>query len=199
MAAIQKKGHGVIIVSGVPRSGTSMIMQMLEAGGVEICSDRQRPADEDNPRGYYEMERVKELRKPGDKSWVETARGKALKVVSQLLQDLPATCFYQIIFLHRDLSEVMISQNKMLTRRGQPHSGNDRHIRLLFEKHLAHIENWVARQTNCNRLAVCHDEVLRDPAGQAARIREFLGMDLKVEKMAAAVDEKLYRNRRGAC
>ena len=106
----------VIIVSGLPRSGTSMMMQMLEAGGIEILSDGERQADDDNPKGYYELEAVKKTK--DDASWVETATGKAVKMISQLMLDLPLDREYRVIFMRRDLQEILASQAKMLARRG---------------------------------------------------------------------------------
>ena len=107
----------IIVVSGLPRSGTSLMMQMLAAGGVEVVTDHVRTADTDNPRGYYEFELVKKIKQ--DASWLPEARGKAVKMVSQLLYDLPAGEKYRIIFLERDLDEVLVSQEKMLERLGR--------------------------------------------------------------------------------
>src|SRR5713101_3371282 len=107
----------IIIVSGLPRSGTSLMMQMLENGGVEIVTDNIRAADTDNPRGYYEFEKVKKIKQ--DASWLPATRGKAFKMVSQLLYDLPTSEQYRIIFMERDLEEVLLSQEKMLQRLGR--------------------------------------------------------------------------------
>ena len=115
----RKYGEPVVVVSGLPRSGTSMMMKMLAAGGVSVMTDAVRKADVDNPKGYYEYERVKDLEKETDKSYVREARGKALKVISFLLKDLPDDNFYQVIFMRRHLDEVIASQNKMLDRRGE--------------------------------------------------------------------------------
>src|ERR1700730_19121643 len=107
----------VIIVSDLPRSGTSLMMQMLENGGVEVVTDNIRTADTDNPKGYYEFEKVKKIKE--DASWLPATRGKAFKMVSQLLYDLPVGEKYRIIFMERDLDEVLASQEKMLERLGQ--------------------------------------------------------------------------------
>ena len=104
----------IIVVSGLPRSGTSMMMGMLEAGGLELVVDGIRAADEDNPRGYYELERVKDLAKAEDKSWLITLQGKGVKVISLLLQHLPEAYNYKIIFMRRSIAEVLDSQSKML-------------------------------------------------------------------------------------
>src|SRR4026207_1213461 len=115
----RKYGEPIVIVSGLPRSGTSMMMKMLEAGGLTVMTDAIRQADIDNPRAYCECERVKNLEKETDKSYVREARGKVLKVISFLLKDLPDDNYYRVIFMRRHLDEVIASQNKMLDRRGE--------------------------------------------------------------------------------
>ena len=132
-------GTPVVIVSGLPRSGTSMVMKMLAAGGLPVLSDHQRRADEDNPQGYFEHELVKQLPDAADKSWVREARGKALKVISHLIKELPDDNSYRIIFVRRDLQEVIASQNIMLSRRGQPNPVADAEAAELYRKHLIHM------------------------------------------------------------
>ncbi len=112
-------GEAIIVVSGLPRSGTSMTMKMLVEGGIAVLTDGIRAADESNPEGYYEFEKVKQLDKAGDLSWLNEARGKAVKIISYLLQRLPDTFDYRVIFMHRDLHEVIASQNRMLERLGE--------------------------------------------------------------------------------
>ena len=112
------QGDPIIVVSGLPRSGTSMLMKMLDAGGMEIMTDSERVADIDNPKGYFEYERVKNLEKETDKSYVREGRGKVLKVISFLIKDLPDDNDYRVIFMRRDLDEVLASQNKMIQRLG---------------------------------------------------------------------------------
>ena len=118
-------GKSIIVVSGLPRSGTSMMMRMLEAGGIEIMTDDQRAADVDHPRGYFELERVKELDKGGDKSWLDGARGKAIKIISFLLRELPPDYHCKVIFMRRGIDEIIASQNKMLERRNERNETND--------------------------------------------------------------------------
>jgi len=186
----------IIVVSGLPRSGTSMMMQMLEAGGIEIFSDHWREADEDNPKGYYEFERVQELDKQANKSWIGEVRGKAVKVVSQLLRELPQTYFYKLIFMNRELGEVVASQKKMLGRRGNAdNESNDEKLRYLFEKHLHEIKYWLGQQAGFEVIEVEYGKVLNDSTGQSVRLRTFLETNLNLEKMAGVVDEKFYRNR----
>ena len=185
----------VIIVSGLPRSGTSMMMKMLEAGGIPVLTDELRTADEDNPKGYYEFERVKAMDK-GDTDWVADARGKVVKVISALLQYLPANYEYRVIFMHRNLTEVLASQRKMLRNRAADEDAvSDEEMTRLFEMHLADVEGWLDRQPNMRALHVDYNAMLIDPRPFVAQIDDFLGMDLDREAMAAVVDPALYRNR----
>jgi len=185
----------VIVVSGLPRSGTSLMMNMLRAGGVPIVTDELRTADDDNPRGYFELERVKQLAK-GDAAWVQEANGHAVKVISALLEHLPATTTYRVLFMQRRLPEVLASQRKMLERRGEPtDTVPDEKMAALFEKHLEKIEGWLAQQPNFSVLYVPYHELAERPEGQLDRIVDFLGLPLDRDAMLAAVDPALYRNR----
>ncbi|MGH9339928.1 MAG: sulfotransferase [Acidobacteriota bacterium] len=186
----------IIVVSGLPRSGTSMLMKMLEAGGMEIFSDGLRQSDEDNPKGYFEFERIKNLHKEKDKSWLAETRGKAVKIISDLLTELPGEHRYKIIFMHRDLDEVIASQNKMLTRRGESLAQDDQKIRELFSSHLRRVGVWLRKQSNIEVVDLHYREILDDPLAQAQLMRRFLDLSLDAEKMAQAVDSTLYRNRR---
>jgi hypothetical protein len=186
----------VIIVSGLPRSGTSMLMGMLSAGGVELMVDGVRTANEDNPKGYHELEQVKALDKPGDKAWLGAARGKALKIISFLLQHLPDTYDYKIIFLRRNLPEVLASQQKMLERRGEGSGDkNDDEMARMFFAHLTKIERVLANRENCDVLYVEHRDTVDNPSAVAVAINDFLGGHLDTRAMTAVVDPQLYRNR----
>ncbi|MFQ5515191.1 MAG: sulfotransferase domain-containing protein [Myxococcota bacterium] len=189
-------GNEVIIVSGLPRSGTSMMMKMLEAAELPIMTDGERTPDEDNPKGYYEYERVKNLEHEADKSYIREARGKVLKVISHLLRELPDDCFYRVIFMRRDLDEVIASQNKMLERRGEPNPVSDAKARELYEKHLMHVRFHVGERPNFDMIEVGYREALDQPRHAAEQVSSFLGGGLDVQRMAAAVDPSLYRNRR---
>ena len=185
----------ITIVSGLPRSGTSMMMRMLEAGGLELLSDFVRAADEDNPKGYYEYERVKQIE--DDKAWLEDARGKAVKMITALLKHLPPAYRYEVVFMRRDLGEVLASQRRMLVRRGEPtETVPDERMAELFKRHLDEVEAWVAGQPNMTVLYVEYRDVLEDAAGQARRVSEFLSCALDVGAMASIVDRSLYRQRR---
>ncbi len=182
----------VTIVSGLPRSGTSMMMQMLEAGGLPALTDNIRRADEDNPRGYYEFEPVKKTRE--DASWLDGAAGKVVKMVYRLLYDLPQDRPYRVVFTRRRLNEVLASQKIMLDRLGRG-GDDDEQIAELFRTQLAEFDQWVGRQECFRLLDVHYRDVLAEPREQAKRISDFLDGGLDVDAMAAAVDPSLYRNR----
>ena len=186
----------ITVVSGLPRSGTSMMMKMLEAGGIPPVTDNLRTADEDNPKGYYEFERVKQLTK-GDVAWLADAPGKVVKVIAALLPYLPATYRYRVIFMQRDMTEVLASQRQMLVRRGEdPNKIPDEVISKLFEKHLRQVNDWVAQQSNVERLDVNYNEMLKNPAPFIAQINAFLGGKLGTAQMAQVVDPSLHRQRK---
>jgi hypothetical protein len=183
----------IMIVSGLPRSGTSLMMQMLAAGGIGIVTDAIRAADTDNPRGYLEFERVKKIKQ--DASWMPDARDKAIKMVSQLLRELPPGERYRVIFMDRDLDEVLASQEKMLERLGRPAAPRDR-MKAAFQVHLEELDRWLAGQPHIAVLRVSYNELLEDPVAQAKRVCQFLERTMDVDAMVAAVDPSLYRNRR---
>ena len=185
----------IAVVSGLPRSGTSMMMSMLEAGGMPLLTDDIRTADEDNPRGYYEFERVKQIEH--DQAWLEDAKGKAVKMVSALLERLPHSYSYNVIFMRRNLEEILASQRQMLIRRGRPVDPSaDEQMTRIFRKHLRQVQHWLDTQPNIRVLYMQYRHVLDDPAGQAERVNRFLGNVLDVEAMADVVDASLHRQRR---
>jgi hypothetical protein len=189
-------GRPVVLVSGLPRSGTSMLMQMLEKGGMPIVTDQTRTPDEDNPKGYHELERIKELDKSTDKSWLKAHRGQVIKTISFLLQDLPLDLNYQVLFMRRNLAEVLRSQNKMLERNGAADGAvPDEKMRQNYEFHLKKVYYRLEHTPNFQVLYLDYPAVVSDPLGQATRIKQFLGCPLDVEKMASAVEAGLYRNR----
>jgi LPS sulfotransferase NodH len=186
----------VTIVSGLPRSGTSMMMKMLEAGGLSPVTDNIRTADEDNPKGYYEFERVKQLPK-GDVAWLPDAQGKGVKVIAALLPHLPGGYEYRVVFMQREMSEVLASQKQMLIRRGEdPNKIPDDVIAKLFEKHLKQVNDWVSQQPNVLCLDVNYNEMLKNPQPFIEQINAFLGNQLDAAKMAAVVDPTLHRQRK---
>jgi hypothetical protein len=183
----------IIIVSGLPRSGTSLMMQMLEEGGVEIVTDNIRTADTDNPRGYYEFEKVKKIKQ--DASWLPQTRGKAFKMVSQLLYDLPPGEKYRIIFMERDLDETLLSQEKMLKRLNRPAADREE-MRRFYTMHLERLHKWLRQQPNMQVLCVSFNDLVERPEGQAHLLNQFLGGKANVQRMAKAVEPSLYRNRK---
>ena len=184
----------ITIVSGLPRSGTSMLMQMLEAGGIAILKDDIREADEDNPRGYYEFERVKKI--ASDQSWLEEARGLAVKMVSALLPQLPNNYRYKVIFMHRRMEEILASQKIMLSRRKQPPDKvSDEKMAFFFHNHLRQIEKWIDEHPNIDVVHIDYNEMLTDSLKQVERINQFLGKELDTERMIGVVDRTLYRER----
>ena len=190
------QGEAIILVSGLPRSGTSMMMKMVEAGGVTPMTDGIRTPDVDNPKGYYEYERVKNLEKETDKSYLKDARGKVIKIISFLLKDLPDDNDYKILFMRRDLGEVLASQNKMLKHRNEEDTSDDAAMRDAYMSHLASVRIMSRRKQNWSFLEVRYDETVQNPTATAAAVNKFLGGKLNEQAMLAAVDGELYRNRK---
>jgi hypothetical protein len=192
----ERQTEDITIVSGLPRSGTSMMMKMLEAGGMPPYTDNIRTADDDNPKGYYEYERVKKLPE-GDTSWLPDARGKAVKVISALLEHLPPQYNYRVLFMQRKMDEILASQKQMLVRSGQPTDKvGDGQLAEMYEKHLARVNSWLASQANFSVLYLDYNQMLTDPEEYAAQINDFLGEKLDSMAMASIVDTKLYRQRK---
>lgn len=184
----------ITIVSGLPRSGTSMLMKMLAAGGLPSLTDGIREADADNPGGYYEFEKVKQLEQ--DATWLEAAEGKAVKVISQLLDQLPLHKSYKIVFALRKMDETLASQRAMLARRGRPYDRvSDAEMAAAFGRHLSAVQQWLAEHPQMKVLYVDYAAVLRDPLATSHEIKTFLALPLDVRQMAGVVDKSLYRQR----
>lgn len=192
MSAIK---DAIVVVSGLPRSGTSMMMKMLNAGGIDPVTDNIRTADEDNPKGYYELEKVKQLDK--DNSWVGDYQGKVIKVISMLLKPLPSDQHYKIIFMRRKMQEILDSQKQMLIRRNQPtNTVPDEKMAEMFNKHLKDIEAFIEKQPNMDCIYISYNDVLENPAANVEKINEFLGGTLNTGAMLEVVDSALHRQRR---
>jgi hypothetical protein len=187
-------GQPIVVVSGLPRSGTSMMMRMLVAGGVPALVDGVRAADVSNPNGYFEFEPVKGLDKDGDLSWLPAARGKAVKIISQLLTWLPESYDYRVVFMHRDLDEVLASQQAMLERRGEV-DGDPARAREIYTAHLAQVDRFMAARSCFRPLYVHYREAVANPTAAAAQVAALIGRPLDQDAMARAVDGSLYRNR----
>ncbi len=184
----------ITIVSGLPRSGTSLMMQMLNAGGLPVLSDGERKADTDNPKGYLEWERIKQL--PKDPSLIAEAEGKVVKVISQLILSLPSDHEYRVVFMQRPLPEVLKSQDEMLRRRGNTDSNTGTSaIEEAFQRHLIEVNRWLAGRANVQVARVHYHRVLREPKAVAEEIAAFLQTPLDIEAMVRQVDRSLYRNR----
>ncbi len=186
----------VVIVSGLPRSGTSMMMEMLEAGGLEVMSDGERGADVDNPKGYFEHQRIKDLETETDKSYIRQGRGKALKVISFLIRHLPDDNDYRVIFMRRDLDEVLASQDKMIQRLGSSDASADREaMKEAYRNDIVRTRLLCRKRRNFELIEIHYRETIQDPAATARRVNQFLGGRLDEAAMRKAVDETLYRNR----
>ena len=188
-----KPAH-VYIVSGLPRSGTSMMMKLLAEGGLPIMTDSKRQADDDNPNGYFEIELSKAL-KAGEKKWIYDAGGKAVKVISSLLEYLPENITYDIIFMERDIHEILASQKKMLRRRNESPTISDADMEAQFREHLRAVKYWLARTSGMRVFYVKYNDVMADPEKLCRSVAEFLKLPLNLEAMRAVPNQSLYRNR----
>ena len=182
------------IVSGLPRSGTSLMMQMLQAGGLPVLSDGLRAADANNPRGYHEFEPVKRLR--SDRSWLPQARGRVVKIIHALLRELPldGSLPCRIVFMRRPLDEVLASQQAMLQRDGKV-AADPALLKRAYEGQLAQLLPWLTTRPGVDMLSVDYHAVIQDPAAVAQSLRDFLGLPLDTAAMVRAVDPALYRQR----
>ena len=172
-----------------------MMMKMLESGGLPIVSDYVRQADESNPQGYYELERVKELDKGGDTGWLRAGRGRVVKIIAYLLRYLPQDLNYKVVFMQRDLPEVLASQSKMLVSRGEPSDTEDERMRRLYVGHLAQSSRLLSDRPCFESIEIQYGDALADPEEAARRVADFLGQELNISDMADAVNPDLYRNR----
>lgn len=193
----RRNGEPVVVVSGLPRSGTSMMMRMLEAGGLPLMTDGERSADVDNPRGYFEYERVKNLEQETDKSYLRGSRGKALKVISFLIKDLPDDNDYRVIFMRRDLDEVLASQDKMIERLGSEDAApGQEEMKEAYRNDIVRTRLLCRKRPNFELIEVQYRATVEQPAETARAVNAFLDGRLDEAAMRAAVDASLYRNRR---
>ena len=192
----RRYGAPVYVVSGLPRSGTSMMMRMFEAGGIQPFTDAERSPDIDNPEGYFEFERVKHLETDPDRSWVRQARGQALKVISFLLRHLPDDNAYRIVYMRRHLDEVLQSQDKMLDRLGNAAPGGDLEaMKEAYRNDIVAARLHARKHPNMEWIEIHYAATIADPAATASAVNAFLGGHLDEAAMAAAVNGDLYRNR----
>ena len=184
----------ITIVSGLPRSGTSVMMQLLAAGGMPLLTDNVRAADADNPNGYCEYEPVKRLRT--DFNWLEHAEGRAIKVIAQLLTYLPNEYEYKIIFMHRELDEVLRSQEVMLKRNGKSGASlsHDR-LKTIFRDQMVQVKTFLERQDTIETMDVDYAKIVQKPKVYFDQLINFLDVPLDTEAMKSVIDPSLYRNR----
>jgi Sulfotransferase domain len=188
------KKQPIVIVSGLPRSGTSMMMRILAEGGLPVITDELRRPDVDNPNGYFEFETVRQMSE-GNVDWLANANGKAVKVISALLEYLPSNYSYKIIFLERDIREILESQRKMLAHRNEKATGAEAEIELQIQNHLSVMKPWLVRQPNIEVLFVNYNTLMTKPEPLCEQITEFLELPLNQTRMLAVPDKQLYRNR----
>lgn len=195
---LQKEGY-ITVVSGLPRSGTSMMMSALQAGGLPLLIDGRRKADLNNPKGYFEYEPVKKLAK-GQTGWVVSAHGKGVKVISALLSYLPDDFRYRVIFMERDIGEILASQRSMLEREGinaqQPISEDT--LKKEYQEHLEAVKDWLNSEDWIETLIISYNQALLDPFKVFRAVDDFLEPNLDVEAMAQVVDPSLYREQNQA-
>jgi hypothetical protein len=172
-----------------------MTMKMLEAGGIPPLTDYIRTPDDDNPKGYYEFERVKKL-KEGDTAWLPDASGMVVKIIATLLMHLPSDYEYRVLFMRRNIEEILASQSKMLRNRGEQSKVDDDTMATLFTKHLQQVRAWMNSQPNLHYLDLDYNAMIKDPLSYVRQINQFLGGNLDEEKMVAVVDPSLYRQRK---
>jgi sulfotransferase family protein len=186
----------ITVVSGLPRSGTSMMMRMLEAGGLPVVIDHIRTPDESNPKGYYEFERVKKL-KEGNTEWISEGKGKVVKIISALLQYLPPEHQYRIVFMQRNMNEILASQREMLLRRGESTDRvSDDDLANFYQNHIVQVTEWLAAQPNMKVVYLHYNKILEDPRGPVSQLRQFLQpLPLDENKMLSVVESSLYRQR----
>jgi hypothetical protein len=190
------RGEPVVVVSGLPRTGTSMMMRMLEAGGIGVMSDATRGADIDNPNGYFELERIKNLETEPDKSYLREARGRSVKAISFLIKDLPDENEYRVIFMRRDLDEVLASQEKMIERLDQGDTAADAEaMKEAYRNDIVRARLLCRKSPHMELIEIHYSETVGDPAASARKVNAFLGGRLDEQAMRAAVDKSLYRNK----
>jgi hypothetical protein len=184
----------ITVVTGLPRSGTSLMMQMLAAGGIPPLTDNVRGPDDSNPRGYFEFEPVKRLRSDG--SWLVQSPGRAVKIVHLLVRELPLdSCLqYRVILMHRNMREILASQRVMLERQGKK-SSDETLLVEAYRAQLDELERWFRQHEQFATLIIDYGDLIRNPRGAAVKVDKFLGGNLNIDEMTKTVDPALYRQR----
>ena len=195
----KKSGKVFVLVSGLPRSGTSLMMQMLAAGGMKILTDEERTADVDNPKGYYEWEPIKQIGKKPELLDEEGLDGRAIKCISMLLQKMPLKHNYKVIFMTRPIEEVVVSQNAMVNRLASKGAELDpEQLQRGLSGHRKEILHWLKSMPNMEFVEIDYPKLVRDPESETKRVADFLGPDFlpHPDKMAAVSDTSLYRRKK---
>ena len=174
-----------------------MMMKILAEGGFSVVTDEIRSADDDNPNGYFELEVVKQM-SDGNVAWLKDVGGMAVKVISALLEHLPSQYSYKVIFMEREIKEVLASQKKTLTNRQEESSISDAEMEEQFRKHVSAVKAWLVRQPNMEVLYVSYNAMVNEPSALCNKVIDFLGMPLHHERMLAVPSERLYRNRKNS-
>ncbi len=183
----------ILVVSGLPRSGTSLMMQILKQASISLLVDDQRTADESNPQGYFEYQPVKKLK--NDDSWLPLALGKAVKIVSPLLFYLPDQFEYKIIFMRRQLDEIIESQNKMLKNQRSLTNEEKLKLRQRLANHLLQVHQYLAHKQNMQVVKIDFNHLLKNPEAELLRLVQFLGLTISIEKLKTVIKPDLYRSR----
>ena len=186
--------NNIYIVSGLPRTGTSLMMKMLEAGGLSVVTDDIRSADTDNPKGYYELEKVKNIF--NDNDWLKTIKGRSIKMVSQLLLKIPKENTYKIIFMKRDLKEVIMSQKKMLiNRKKKLPLVNDDTLEKFYLNHLNKITSFIDQSSNIDVRYIYFNKLMKSPLSELRKLQNDFINNINMDNMIKMIDTSLYRNR----
>ncbi|MHB2154977.1 sulfotransferase domain-containing protein [Calditrichota bacterium GD2] len=194
MVALTKKNNDlIIVVSGLPRSGTSLMMQILQAAGVPLLVDNVRQSDVNNPRGYFEYQAVKNLK--NDNQWLKYAKGKAVKIISHLLYHLPAEFQYKVIFMNRNLDEIIASQNRMLKNVGKVSEIDDDTLKRHYAAHLFDISRWLTHQKNVQVRQINFHHLFEKPQTELAILSDFLNIAFNTEQIQQVIQPELYRTK----
>lgn len=179
----------IIVVTGLPRSGTSLMMQILDRAGIPILQDGKRESDISNPKGYYELEAVKGIVQ--DNSFLDGAEGKAVKIVAPLPLHMNTSNNYRVIFMRRDLEEILLSQEKMLNK---DQTSEREKFRTIYEFHIKKTYRFF-QENNIPYLDVSYNELMDNPAETLKTVVNFLNVDADPAVLAGVVSPELYRNR----
>lgn len=185
----------IVVVSGIPRSGTSLMMNMLGRAGLPLLTDETRGADESNPEGYFELAAVRKTQE--DNAWVSRAQGHAVKVIHRILPALPEVYRYRVILMHRPVAEVVQSQDRMLARLGaDPSQLPEGRIEAIFKEQHEQTRALLEQEAHFDWIEVEYPELVEAPVRGAEQVIRFLELSAEPADVATAIDARLYRERR---